>query len=424
MGTIATSNLFASAEEGLDYYAIHGSMNYFAIKQNAGYKLYCRREEKYISEREYDTICGYYAYSGCENGVVVVCIGGKFGLIDAENGKEVLSPSDSPITDFEDGIYAPEPLIWNIGGKRETLTSMPIYSEARWGYRSDLNPVIYYYTWNFKTYEFGTMRFGFSDKDGKEVIPPLYDRAGSFLNNVAIVVNGLKYGAINAGGKQIVPFDYDMIEYPYHGNLMKVFKVQDDYKNGELFTPDNIGFAGSLCGIIDCNGKIIIPCEYGDISNDNFGRYILRNQQLAGMADDNKNIIIPVIYEDVYSTINPEYIIIKQKGKCGMVTPHHKVLIRPNKFEDIYLVLEHGKIFFFAMKDGKWGHISRTGKILLALKYDSIEPYLDEDDNSFIVNINEQWMRINSKGDEIERYEKHPYEIIDVSPVDYYSPAQ
>lgn len=96
------------SEEQTDYHVVHGSMQLFAIADGEGYKLYFRN-----SEQVYDRIFGYYTYSGWPNKVVVVCSLGRFGLVDAITGEEILSPADSPITDFVDGVYAPEPYCLN-----------------------------------------------------------------------------------------------------------------------------------------------------------------------------------------------------------------------------------------------------------------------------------------------------------------------
>jgi len=254
--TFAVYNLRASVELG-PYFFIHGSRSLLAVYQRPGYKLYCNIEKRYVSESIYEDIYGYYAYSGHDNMVVVVFNEDKFGLIDAENGKEVLSPSDSPITVFKDSTYVREPLVWNIDGKIEMLISKPVYIQGL-GYHQDLNPKIYYYSWSSRTFELGNPLYGFSDREGKEVIPPLYDRADPFIDDVAVIVVGVKYGVINSERKQIVPFDYDMIEYLPKVGLFKVFKVEDferEQRRGRIFTADNMRSVSSLKGLIDRDGK-------------------------------------------------------------------------------------------------------------------------------------------------------------------------
>jgi len=465
------TNAFASQGQ-TDHYAVFGSPNLYAVKQEKGYKVYDRREQKYISEQIYDTICGHYAYSGCENMVVVVRSYGKYGLIDALNGKEILIPARSPITDFTDDVYAPEPLVWILDGKCETLTSVPIHSETLQGHPGALKPVIYYYIWHDEAQETQVYRIGFSNEEGIEVIPPIYDNVFPFIDGMAIVEKNLRAGVINTSGELIVPCEYDLITLT--DGLLSVYKLiypDQNPKGTFLKNPDGIKWIPAYKGIIDRNGRIIIPCEYHNIdylqhtttdstgyvrqflvrkkisdeiylcglmdmdgneifpikyagiNEDNFGRYLLWSspEELAGMADNDRNMIVPMIYERVYSSEDPEYIIVERDGKCGMVSPRNRVWVRPDKFEAISLVQAHCKTFFFAMTDGKWGRITTDGKILLACKYEHIEPYQEDDDNSMVVLLDGQWMRIDSKGNVMERYEKYPYEIeFIVEPPNYY----
>ena len=463
---LATQNAFASDEQQ-KYHGIQGSMSLYARKQGDGYILYDNQKTTTISKHTYDMIYGCYAYSGCENKVVVVRSGNRFGLIDVENGEEILSPENSPVTNFADSVYAPEPLIWNIDGKTETLTSVPIHIDARWGYHSDLNPVLYYYGRNHQTYLMQPMRMGFCDKEGNEVIPPLFDRVSSFINGVSIVLKDNKVGAINTSGELILPFEYDeILEY---NDYLKVFKSEDyararllgtlgtgsfkppivlyssvvgisdrrgkivvpcEYQSVDLFTYNNYTESETIkfivrkevleeiymCGLLDGNGNEILPVKYAYISDGSFGRYILQStQERVGMADSKGNVIISIKYDAIYPTEVPEYIIVVQNGKHGIITPRNQILT-PLMFDGIYWESAHDKIFFFAMVKGKWGRIDHNGKILLAPKYDTICVYREENDNSMIVEINEQCMRVDSKGKVIERYEKHPYmiETIDI----------
>ena len=375
---LLTLNVIASEEEP-DYSYIQGSKNLLAMKQDGRYKLYNDSTGKIVSDHLYNKIYGCYAYSDWENMVVVVQSGDRFGLIDAENGQVVLSPADSPITSFSDDFYAPEPLVWNIGGKKETLTSIPISLYAFEGYDNDLNPVIYYYRKggdlnNPRTY----MRIGFQDKEGKEIIPPLYDDRGGFTEDgLAIVVKNHKQGVISRIlGKEIISCEYDWIEY--NGEFLNIYNLEDtsQYAKREFWDRDvydtkkdsfsDPPFKFSLYGLMDENRNEILPLKYEFIYYDRFGRYILRNShQLVGMADNKGKIIVPIKYTDVHSDYTySEYIIVELNGKCGIVTRRGKVLIRPDKFEAIRLEQAHNKLFFFAQAGGKWGRVNSKGKIL------------------------------------------------------------
>jgi serine/threonine protein phosphatase PrpC len=52
---------------------------------------------------------------------------------------------------------------------------------------------------------------GFIDKNGHEVIPFRYDKAGSFREGLAIVELNGKYGFIDKNGKEVIPLKYDEV---------------------------------------------------------------------------------------------------------------------------------------------------------------------------------------------------------------------
>lgn len=54
-------------------------------------------------------------------------------------------------------------------------------------------------------------KWGFVDKEGKVVIPPLYDTVGDFTSGVAIACLGGKWGVINLNGQAVFDFKYSEI---------------------------------------------------------------------------------------------------------------------------------------------------------------------------------------------------------------------
>lgn len=63
-------------------------------------------------------------------------------------------------------------------------------------------------------------KWGFINKEGKNVIPCQYDKVASFREGLVAVVKNGKSGYINTKGKEIVPFIYDK---PEIGNRYMIF---------------------------------------------------------------------------------------------------------------------------------------------------------------------------------------------------------
>ena len=95
-------------------------------------------------------------------------------------------------------------------------------------------------------------KYGFINDDGKEVVPPIYDRINKFGEYVKdwakVELNGQK-GFISSDGNIIVPLKYSEIE-----------KFDVVRKNWALVKDKN-----EKMGFIDKTGKEIIPVQYDSI---------------------------------------------------------------------------------------------------------------------------------------------------------------
>ena len=92
--------------------------------------------------------------------------------------------------------------------------------------------------------------YGYVNEYDKLVIPMKYTHARSFYNGIAIVGIGSKYGLINKTGKIVYPIVCDELEKSYNYNGVGL--VYDIKVNG-------------LSGLLDGNGKVLIPCKYWSI---------------------------------------------------------------------------------------------------------------------------------------------------------------
>ena len=52
-------------------------------------------------------------------------------------------------------------------------------------------------------------KWGYIDKNGKEIIPCIHDSTMKFSENLAVVEKNSRYGYINQDGKLAIPFMYD-----------------------------------------------------------------------------------------------------------------------------------------------------------------------------------------------------------------------
>jgi len=91
----------------------------------------------------------------------------------------------------------------------------------------------------------GSLKFCYINPDGKEIIPPKYDRAQLFVCGMAAVMLNDKWGIINSKGETVVPFNYDYLEI----------------LNENYFVYN----ADGKSGVIDKTQSVIIKPEYSAI---------------------------------------------------------------------------------------------------------------------------------------------------------------
>ena len=74
-------------------------------------------------------------------------------------------------------------------------------------------------------------KFGFINKEGKEVTSLKYDYAWSFSEGLAAVKLNDKFGFINKAGKEVIPLKYDHAYRFENGNAKVILNGKEFYIN-------------------------------------------------------------------------------------------------------------------------------------------------------------------------------------------------
>ena len=257
---------------------------------------------------------------------------------------------------------------------------------------------------------------GFIDKSGDMVIvfDESIDEASDFSNGLALISKVSKdygeygmreygkrfdfaYGAININGEEFVNFpigQYDPVagllvedtqpiwvrikkydgKYGYfiikasEGGQM-VAKVSDIYDGYSPASKD--GFCvvekDDKYGVIDVNGKSIIPCSYDDIPFEGEDSQLFHDGLLR----------------------------IEKNGKFGFVDKNRKLVVAP-KYKDAGNYSD-GMVRVY--EDGNWGYLDTKGQLLLNCVYSEAS---DFSEGLAVVEVDDDddWIRvINTKGD-------------------------
>jgi len=234
---------------------------------------------------------------------------------------------------------------------------------------------------------------GFIDKTGKVVIQIIYDGVKDFSEGLAAVSKNYKWGYIDKTGKVVVPLEYDYGASPFREGLARVSK-DGKYgyidKTGKVVIPLEYFVAGDFhdglaCvskstasnyydkkyGYIDKTGKVVIPFEYDRGSNFSEGLAVVVKNNLNGVIDKTGKFIVPfgdIKHEDGYRITNFKdgVAIIVKNEKKSLIDKTGKVIASLDQYDDLF---GFGDKMISVRKDGKYGYIDTTGKLVIPLEY-------------------------------------------------------
>lgn len=221
---------------------------------------------------------------------------------------------------------------------------------------------------------FSENKFGFTDFKDQQIIPNKYDAAQCFEFGFAAVAVGQKWGIINREDKFIVEPEYD-----YAGN----------------FGPE--GLAGLIqdgkLGFADTAGKIVIPFQYHWIPSFNsFPNYPIFTDGLIaiieGSASSNlRNGKIGFMNTAGKLIIEPQYDLMGElpiyiNGKATVFKDRQPIVIDTFGNELFKTGLGANGFFYFVggfatiyAESGHQGIIAEDGTIILAPKYNGVNPF-------------------------------------------------
>ena len=225
----------------------------------------------------------------------------------------------------------------------------------------------------YVSYENG--KFGVIDNEGNNIIEPSYDEMISIPNSskpIFICVYDIneadgtyKTKAINDKNEEILA-GYDKIEaldnYDSKQNIWYEDNVLKVSKNGKY-------------GIIDFEGKEVLPCDYDEITalNGVKSNILVKKAGNIGLVNEKGQTIVPVQYKNVLTLkegYKNEYIVVNENDQYGLINTSGVVVIEP-KYE---MVKYLNSSSMFAIKEaGVWKVIDiGNGNIVIDGGYDDI----------------------------------------------------
>lgn len=210
------------------------------------------------------------------------------------------------------------------------------------------------------------IRFGYTDKFGKTLIPSKYEDARQFSEGLAAVKLNRKWGFINKNDSIVIPFEYGWVSSfgEFGFKELAIVKKENVFERGVGIT--SLG----KTGLIDKNGKIVLPISYVYVAPILNGLALINNGTDAIEETDSYN------------------------GKYGFVNCEGKIVIP--------CIYDYAEPFFskvsLVKRMGKWGGLNQKGKEIIQCKFDTL--YHDKNNCDIIIGKKgRESLILNSKGE-------------------------
>jgi WG containing repeat len=233
-------------------------------------------------------------------------------------------------------------------------------------------------------------RWGFINRKGETVIPPVYDRAESFSGNLPVRVRlDGRWGIINRDGQLLQPCIYSYIGPWSEGLALVVNNDKFGYVNaaGKVVVPlqylynrdvlgDNLFGEGTArvllekkAGLIDSTGKLVLPRDFDDVQPFAEGLAPVKKKDKWGYADRLQKLRIPYTYEYAWPFSNG-IARVKVNGKIALIDTKGNY-VAPPQFTAV-TVLSSGYLLV-SDSTGNKGLLDKTGVWILPCKYTDIK---------------------------------------------------
>ncbi|RXK13543.1 hypothetical protein CP965_06990 [Halarcobacter mediterraneus] len=211
-------------------------------------------------------------------------------------------------------------------------------------------------------------KYGVLQKNGKEIIPPLYDE---------ILISSDKKNK-NIKTEHLHPINLHWL-HNYNGNRYVIVKKDNKY------------------GIVSLTNKILVEPIYEYISKEYNGYFIIKKDNKYGLLNTDFELEGDILYSDIINT--SEIIFLKSNNKWSCFIDNK--IKEKEKFDEIYPLIDNYSRFVI---DKKWGFIDKECNVISSAKYD----YAYDFSNGYAKVIKEEKiLYINDEGDEIVKPSFH-----------------
>ena len=197
-------------------------------------------------------------------------------------------------------------------------------------------------------------KFGLVDNEGEIILPFEYeDIICEHLGNIFVKKSG-KWGVVNDENQRLIPCKYDYIAFAWD-------EISENGRNYIVVQNDKFGKVTET-------GNEIFPCLYDGITTwveyGPDGHYVKIGDKM-GLIDYNGKVLIPVQYDKVGFIHGTSWAVVFDKGKMGLYNVKNKSFFLPLEYDFLYI-------------DRDWIGLKKNKPTLILTYKDDIVNILDE----------------------------------------------
>ncbi|MDV4258642.1 WG repeat-containing protein [Acinetobacter baumannii] len=202
---------------------------------------------------------------------------------------------------------------------------------------------------------------GFINETGELFVEPTFDVESSYFigtgrDDLIIVNKNGKRGIINLEGKLIIPTEYDDDVSSFDFNRGKIAAYT---KNGS-------------CGYITDQNQLVINNIYEKCNTFYEGRAAVKKNNKWGVIDQNGKLILDFIYDEI-DRFSEGLAAVRLNGKYGYIDKNGQVVI--NIIHDMGMPFEQG-IARIGSISSPYYFINSKGEKLFDVEYDHVYPFI------------------------------------------------
>ena len=205
-----------------------------------------------------------------------------------------------------------------------------------------------------------------------------------YEENVLRIKKNGKYGLIDLNGKELLPAEYDEIT------------VLEGIENSLIIKKDG------KVGLVNDTGSVIIDANYkgikglGDTYKD--GYITIDEQGKYGLISATKKQILENKYDEILQVPLKEYYAIKENGKQKLINSNGEALI-DSGFDEIKSTTTNGIIF---VKDNLYGEMNTSGEVTIKADYQELKEVKEQ---IYIAKQNNKYGIIDGLGNGLTAFE-------------------